>query len=165
MRTFRYENLQSISTNLLQVLSFLLLRKDYPTAHDHHFLHLHGIHLSHPIRHETSITDAVDCKPVHVQSLQALEHTFGLKDLGPVGSGRVGVPEENQIGYVEVKGLGERTHLAHELPPRIATIAVDHNESTPVGTTVIGGTPKVNGCLVVYVDGDWRQTAESEVES
>lgn len=89
---------------------------------------------------------------------------LGLEGLGAFGAGRVGVPEEDEVGDVDVEAAREGREDVVPLPHCVGPEAVEEEE---VGLGVLGGLggPPVHDGAVAEVRGGGFEACVGEGEA
>nr|GMD52313.1 14-3-3-like protein [Ipomoea batatas] len=112
-----------------QPLLQVLILQTHPGAAYHHFLHAVSELGRQAVGHEPAVAQPrhVDF-PAHRVRLQRAFHALRLERVGPLGSGRVGLPEEHQVRHVYVEVRGQDPDRVPPLPHRVGSEPVEEHQ-------------------------------------
>lgn len=97
----------------------------------------------------------------HAVSVHGPHDALGLEGLGAIGSGGVGIAEEDQIGNVDVEFGAERGDEFVPLPHCVGADAVDEEEGGFVGFVGFG-VPEMDERAVAEIGGGGLETGVAE---
>ncbi|CAI0447831.1 unnamed protein product [Linum tenue] len=137
------------------ILFQILLLHTNPGAADHHSVHRVPELGRHAVAHEPAVAEPDDAELADRTGLplQGPHQGPGLETLGPVGSGREGVAEEDEVGNVEVE---VRDEVADDVPPLPESVGAEAVDEEEVGLCRVGrfGYPAVDyGAVLEVRDG------------
>ncbi|GER49615.1 hypothetical protein STAS_26876 [Striga asiatica] len=145
-----------------QTLLHVLLLHTHSGAADHHPLHRAGKLRRQAVGHEPAVAQPDDPDPgADPKGFHSGHHAPGLKGLGPLGPGRPGVAEEEEVRDVDVESGGEGRDDVVPLPHGVGADAVDEEGGGPVGAVGFGG-PAVDDGAVAEVGGGGPEAGGGE---